>query len=75
MGNQRLARDESGQNLAEYGIALALVGAITVGAALGIGVQIGSLWNPVVSTLGRAAHDHGHHHGGGNSGAGGGNGP
>ena len=71
-GVRKKLSDESGQDLAEYGIALAVVAAIAVAAALSIGVQVGSLWQPVNSTLSRV--NHGHHRGGGNSGNGGGNG-
>ena len=71
-GVRKKLSDEGGQNLAEYGIALAVVGAIAVAAALSISVEVGSLWEPVNSTLSHV--NHGHHRGGGNSGNGGGNG-
>ncbi|HLY38883.1 MAG TPA: hypothetical protein VKU61_12655 [Candidatus Binatia bacterium] len=78
---KRIARNERGQDLAEYGIALGLVGAVAVAAALAMGMHVGLLWNGAESTIsgvidqGTNGHgNHGHHHGGGNSGNGGGNG-
>jgi len=67
--------DERAQDLAEYGIALGIVGVVAVAAALAIGVQVGKLWDASSMPIVSAAHgNNGHHHGGGNSGNGGGNG-
>jgi Flp pilus assembly pilin Flp len=42
---KRLVRDESGQDLAEYGIALAVI-AVAVGAvAVAISTDVGTLWS------------------------------
>jgi len=71
---RRLALDDRGQDLAEYGIALGIVGVVAVAAALAIGTHVGKLWDAAGAPIATAAHDHGHHHGGGNSGNGGGNG-
>jgi Flp pilus assembly pilin Flp len=71
---KRALREDRGQDIAEYGIALGLVGAVAVAAALAIGLQVGKLWDASQAPIAAAAHDHGHHHGGGNSGNGGGNG-
>ena len=69
-------RDDSGQDLAEYGIALSVVGTLAVAAALAIGLQVGAIWDGASSNLSDTAHgNHGHHRGGGNSGNGPGNGP
>jgi len=40
----RLGRDERGQDLAEYGIALAIVSTGTAVAALAIGGHVDSIW-------------------------------
>jgi len=72
MLGRRLLADERAQDLAEYGIALAVVGVLAVGAAISIGTQVGSLWDAAHVAV---EHDEGHHRGGGNNGNGGGNGP
>jgi Flp pilus assembly pilin Flp len=73
---KRMVREDGGQDLAEYGIALALIGVMALAGALATGVQVGNIWDSVDSTISSVAHtDHGHHRGGGNSGKGGGNGP
>ena len=42
---EKLAKDESGQDLAEYGIALAVIaGAVSV-AVLAVKNKVGSLWS------------------------------
>jgi Flp pilus assembly pilin Flp len=41
---QRLVRDDAGQDLAEYGIALAIIAGITVLAAVAIGQDVQTLW-------------------------------
>jgi Flp pilus assembly pilin Flp len=73
-GWTRVARNERGQDLAEYGIALGLVAAVAVAAALAIGMQVGQIWDASDAPIATANGNHGHHHGGGNSGNGGGNG-
>ena len=40
----KLAKDESGQDLAEYGIALAVVAVAAATAALAIKGYVGTLW-------------------------------
>jgi len=65
------ASDDSGQDLAEYGIALSVVGTLVVAAVLAISLEIDSMWDPVNSTLDVTTGNHGHHRGGGNSGNGG----
>ena len=72
MLGRRLLADERAQDLAEYGIALAVVGVLAVGAAISIGTDVGSLWDAAQSAV---EHGEGHHRGGGNNGNGGGNGP
>ncbi len=68
--------DDSGQDLAEYGIALSVVGVLVAAAALTIGLQVGRLWSSASDTLSDVLPgNNGHHQGGGNSGNGGGNGP
>ena len=70
-------RHESGQDLAEYGIALSVVGVVALAAALAIGTNIGFIWDPVETSIDDVAHGHhgpGHGHGNGN-GNGNGNGP
>jgi len=72
MLGRRILADERAQDLAEYGIALAVVGVFAVGAAIVVGTQVGSLWDSAESVI---ATVHGHHEDGGNSGNGGGNAP
>jgi len=72
MLGRRLLADERAQDLAEYGIALAVVGVLAVGAAISIGTDVGSLWDAAHAAV---EHGEGHHRGGGNNGNGGGNGP
>ena len=63
-------RGDEGQDLAEYGIALSVVGVVAIAAALTIGVNVGLLWDPVRSSIDDVAHgrqgNHGHHNGNGN---------
>ena len=42
---KRLLRDKSGQDLAEYGIALAIIAVGTGLIAMAIGTDVESLWN------------------------------
>jgi len=71
---RRVIHDERAQDLAEYGIALAVVGVVAVAMAISVGTQVGLLWSPAQSII-VSVHDNGHHRGGGNSGNGGGNAP
>jgi Flp pilus assembly pilin Flp len=41
---KKLAKDESGQDLAEYGIALAVIAVAAAGAALAISGNVSKLW-------------------------------
>jgi Flp pilus assembly pilin Flp len=75
---KRVVRNERGQDLAEYGIALGLVGAVAAAAALAMSMQIGSLWESADETIsgvvqgdpgnqgGHGGHGHGHGGNGGN---------
>ena len=47
----RLLREESGQDLAEYGIALAIVAIASASAALMIGSDVKILWTRALQTL------------------------
>ena len=42
---KKLIHDESGQDLAEYGIALAVIGALAATAALLIATDVNALWS------------------------------
>ena len=49
---QRLLRDESGQGMVEYGLILALVAVVVIGALTLMGGQIGEIFDNVVDALG-----------------------
>jgi Flp pilus assembly pilin Flp len=51
----RLVTDERGQDLAEYGIALAVIGVIAAAAAIVIAKDVGSLWSKAQSVIDSAA--------------------
>jgi Flp pilus assembly pilin Flp len=51
----RLVSDDSGQDLAEYGIALAVIGVIAGAAAVIIASDVGSLWSRAQSVVDSAA--------------------
>ena len=51
----RLVSDESGQDLAEYGIALAVIGIIAAAAAIVIATDVGTLWSKAQSVIDSAA--------------------
>lgn len=51
----RLVSDDSGQDLAEYGIALAVIGVIAAAAAIVIAKDVGSLWTRAQSVIDSAA--------------------
>ena len=42
---KKLVRDDKGQDLAEYGIALAVIGTLAAGAALAIALDVNTLWS------------------------------
>ena len=52
---RRLVSDDSGQDLAEYGIALAIIGVIAAAAAIVIARDVGSLWSRAQSVIDSAA--------------------
>jgi Flp pilus assembly pilin Flp len=52
---RRLVSDDSGQDLAEYGIALAIIGVIAAAAAIVIAQDVGSLWSRAQSVIDSAA--------------------
>ena len=51
---KRLARDENGQDLAEYGIALAVIGAGAAVAAVVIATNVNQLWSKASSVIAAA---------------------
>ena len=73
---QRLRADDRAQDLAEYGIALTVIGVVAVSVALMIGTKVGAIWEPVDSVV-SVVHGQGHgnngNHGNGNNGNGNGN--
>ncbi len=52
---KRLLLDDSAQDLAEYGIALAVIGTVAAAAALVIATDVGSLWTQAQNIIGNAA--------------------
>jgi len=51
----RLVTDDRGQDLAEYGIALAVIGVLAAAAAIVIAVDVGTLWSKAQSVIDNAA--------------------
>ena len=51
----RMIRDERGQDLAEYAIALAVITIAVIAAVQLVGTNITSLWNQAATTLQNAA--------------------
>jgi Flp pilus assembly pilin Flp len=51
----QLFADEAGQDLAEYGIALAVIGTIAAAAAIVIAGDVGTLWSKAQSVITSAA--------------------
>jgi Flp pilus assembly pilin Flp len=51
----RLVSDNKGQDLAEYGIALAVIGTIAAAAAIVIAQDVGTLWSKANSVISSAA--------------------
>ncbi len=52
---KNLVHDENGQDLAEYGIALAVIGAGAALAAIAIAGDVNKLWSVANSIIGGAA--------------------
>ncbi len=52
---KKLVRDDKGQDLAEYGIALAVIGAGAGLAAVAIAGDVNTLWSIANSVIGSAA--------------------
>ena len=52
---QKLWNDEQGQDLAEYGIALAVIGALAAAAATVIATNVNTLWDRANSVIDGAA--------------------
>ncbi len=52
---KKLVADEAAQDLAEYGIALAVIGTVAAAAALVIATDVGSLWTKAQNIIGNAA--------------------
>ena len=52
---KRLVADEAGQDLAEYGIALAVIGTIAAAAAIVIAKDVGTLWSKAQNVIDSAA--------------------
>ena len=50
----RLVSDDSGQDLAEYGIALAVISVLAGAAAVVIAQDVGTLWSQAQSVIGNA---------------------
>jgi len=52
---KNLIVDDAGQDLAEYGIALAVIGVIAAAAAIVIAVDVGTLWSRAQNMIDSAA--------------------
>jgi Flp pilus assembly pilin Flp len=52
---ERLVTDDRGQDLAEYGIALAVIGVVAGAAAVVIARDVGSLWSNAQTIIDSAA--------------------
>ena len=48
---ERALREEGGQDLAEYGIALAVIGTVAGAAAVFISTDVGTLWSRAQSVI------------------------
>ena len=51
---KKLVADEAAQDLAEYGIALAVIGIIAAAAAIVIAKDVGTLWSQAQSVISSA---------------------
>ena len=52
---KKLIVDDAGQDLAEYGIALAVIGVIAAAAAIVIAFDVGTLWSRAQNLIDSAA--------------------
>ncbi len=52
---KKLIVDDAGQDLAEYGIALAVIGVIAAAAAIVIAQDVGTLWSKAQNVIDSAA--------------------
>ena len=52
---KKLVADDAGQDLAEYGIALAVIGTIAAAAAIVIAQDVGTLWSKAQNVIQSAA--------------------
>ena len=52
---KKLVADDAGQDLAEYGIALAVIGTIAAAAAIVIAKDVGTLWSRAQNVIDSAA--------------------
>ncbi len=52
---EKLVAEDAGQDLAEYGIALAVIGALAAGAAIAIAGDVNSLWLQAQKVIDSAA--------------------
>ncbi len=52
---KKLIVDDAGQDLAEYGIALAVIGVIAAAAAIVIAQDVGTLWSRAQTLIDSAA--------------------
>ena len=48
---KKLIAEDAGQDLAEYGIALAVIGALAAGAAVAIATDVNTLWSKAQSVI------------------------
>jgi len=48
---KKLIREETAQDLAEYGIALAVIGTVVAAAAVLIATDVGTLWSQAQSII------------------------
>ena len=48
---KKLVREDGGQDLAEYGIALAVIGTVAGAAAVAISTDVGTLWSKAQSII------------------------
>jgi len=51
---KKLVADDAGQDLAEYGIALAVIGTVAAAAAIVIAKDVGTLWSKAQSVIDNA---------------------
>ena len=51
---KKLVADDAGQDLAEYGIAFAVIGTVAAAAAIVIAKDVGTLWSKAQSVIDNA---------------------